>query len=150
MTYLFPRSSVQTKYLSIFVVALLTVIAACDDSSLGSTGVIDQILPPIVEADRIDVRRHGNLESSLQITEPSTIDELRKFVNSYPAGWSVPFTGPPVGQLYFDFYSQDVFVGNFYIGPQFFGRDHGNFFSRSATEDEIAKLNSIVGFAVLE
>ena len=140
------------KYSISVVIALLSFVAivSCGDGSLGSNGVIDQILPPIGEADRIEVRRQGNLEPSLQITEISTIEELRSFINSYPAGWGVPFTGPPVGQLYFDFYSQDTFIGNFYVGPQFFGRDHGNFFSRSATDDEIAKLNSIVGFAVLE
>ena len=128
----------------------LFIIAACSDGSLGSDGVIDQILPPIGEADRIEIRRHGKLDPSLQIRESSTIEELRGFINSYAAGWGVPFTGPPVGQLYFDFYSQDKFVGNFYVGRQFFGRDHGNFFSRTATDVEIEKLDSIVGFTVLE
>ena len=140
------------KYSASFLIALLVVITipACGDSSLGSDRVMDRILPPIGEADRITVRHQGNLEPFLEITDPSTIAELRQFVNSYHAGWGIPFTGPPVGQLYFDFYSQDEFLGNFYVGPSFFGRDHDIFFSISATDEDISQISSIVGFAVLE
>jgi len=134
----------------VIAILILATIAGCGDSTSGSTGVIDRILPPIGEADLIEVRHGGKLEPFLQIAEPSTIEELRRFVNSYPAGWSVPFTGPPVGQLYFDFYSQGKFVGNFYVGRGFFGRDDEDFYSRSASDDETAKLTSIVGFDVLE
>ena len=129
---------------------VLASLYACGEGSLDSHGVVDQILPPITEADRIEARRPASLQPFLEITEPSTIQALRQFVNAYPAGWTVPFAGPPVGQVYFDFYAEDRMVGNFYVGPHFFGRDHGGFFSRTATDDEIERLNSIVGFMVIE
>ena len=140
------------KFSECAIIAFLSLVAivSCGDGSGSSSGVFHETLPPIGEADRIEVRRHGMTGPSHQITEISTIEDLRGFINSYPAGWSVPLSGPPIGQVYFDFFYRDTFIGNFYVGPRFFGRDHGNFFSRSATDDEIAKLNSIVGFAVLE
>ena len=113
-------------------------------------GVVDQIIPPMGEADVVEVRRTGIRDPFMEITNSARIDELREFVNSYSAGWTVPLTGPPVGELYFDFYREGELIGNFYYGPGFFGRDHGGFFSRSVTDEETRKLSSILESAFVE
>ena len=134
------------------IVALLGVIAtaACGNGPTRSDGVADYILPPIADANRVTVRSQTEPKPLRVITEPGTIGELRRFVNSHPAGWSVPWAGAPVGRIYFDFYSNGTFIGNFYVGPGFFGRDHENVYLRKANDAEIARLNAVVGFNVLE
>lgn len=134
-------------YLIIISVAL---VSGCDGTVSGSTGIQDQILEPIAESNRIEVRDTLDQGHTCEIEDPLVIGDLANFANSYVAGWSVPFAGPPVGKVYFNFYDDEAYQGNFYVGPLFFGRDGTGFFSRSATATEITKLSSIVGFSVLE
>jgi hypothetical protein len=127
---------------------LFLALCGCDDSSLVTQTIVGETLPPIADVSRVGVRVRGSLEQ--EITSPAKIEELLQFVNSYDAEWRVPFAGPPVGQIYFDFYDGEKFVGNFYVGPSFFGRDYGNFFSQTVTDEEIGELQEIVGFPLLD
>jgi len=110
-------------------------------------------LRPLIAADTVKVR--NNRDAALpvgDITNRDTVLMLVSFVNSLPQSWSIPWYGPPGGRVYFYFYSGDTNVGNFYVGPNFFGRDvyyrEGSvrFYSQAATEAQIRDLASIVGF----
>jgi hypothetical protein len=132
------------------VIISVVLLAGCDGTVSGSTGIQDRILTPIAESTRIEVKFTLDRNQSCVIDNPRVVGEAVNFVNGYVAGWSVPFAGPPVGTVYFDFFDGEVYRGNFYVGPSFFGRDKDGFFSRSVTDEEIAALSAIVGFSVLE
>ena len=109
----------------------------------------------MVAADVVKVR--DNLNNALPIGDITNKDKIEKFVsfvNSLPPDWSVPWYGPPVGRVYFDFYKGGTNVGNLYVGENFFGRDvyyrEGSvrFYSESASEIQIRELGKIVGFDV--
>lgn len=72
------------------------------------------------------------------------IDALVAFVNSLPSRWGIPWYGPPVGRVYFEFISDKKPVGNFYVGPDFFGRDTDRHFSQEASRGRIQELGRIV------
>ena len=72
------------------------------------------------------------------------------FINARLAGWSVPYYGPPVVQVYLFLYKNGEFIGDFYVGPWFFGRDYGDFFSQRATKEEIARLEHMLGVPLAE
>jgi hypothetical protein len=109
-------------------------------------------LNPIGAVDVVKVRGHLSTPSVGDITDKERIEKLTAFVNSLPQDWNVPWYGPPVGQIYFDFYKDGMNVGNFYVGQNFFGRDanygggHFEFYSQTATETQIRGLGEIVGF----
>jgi len=84
-----------------------------------------------------------------EIRGADQIAALVSFVNSLPNRWNVPWAGPPVGQVNFEFYSHGKFVGNFYVGPNFFGRDAGNFWSQSTDRTKIVELGKIVELDLL-
>ena len=82
--------------------------------------------------------------SRRDIKEKEKVDELVAFVNSLPNRWSVPWYGPPVGRVYFEFIGDRRSVGNFYLGPDFFGRDTDRHFSQDASRSRIEELGRIV------
>jgi hypothetical protein len=134
--------------LSICTAALLLGCSSCVSNKA-------VILKPLAAADVVKVR--DRLSTSLpvgDITDKERVEKIVSFVNSLPQNWSVPWYGPPVGQVYFDFYRGGTNVGNFYVGPDFFGRDanygHGSFefYSQSATETQIREFGKIAGFDV--
>jgi hypothetical protein len=113
------------------------------------------LLSPLASSDFVKV--HDSTDKPLSVGDITNADRIQKlisFVNSLPQDWSVPWYGPPGGQIYFDFYRGETNVGNFYVGPNFFGRDiyHRNgdirFYSQSATEAQIRQVGEIVGFDV--
>lgn len=97
--------------------------------------------------DEIFVTR--NNKPLVELTDPTQLLNMTAFVNQRLSGWSVPWFGAPVGQIYFTFRKAGRPIGNFYVGPSFFGRDHGNFLSQSASKDEIVELGLITGLPVL-
>jgi hypothetical protein len=108
---------------------------------------------PLVAANVVKV--HDNLNNVLPVGDITNTDRVEKFVsfvNSLPQDWSVPWYGPPVGRVYFDFYRGETNVGNLYVGPNFFGRDvyyrEGSvkFYSQSASKTQIQDLGRIIGF----
>jgi hypothetical protein len=110
---------------------------------------------PLATADFVKV--HDSMDDALPVGDITNLDRVEKlvaFVNSLPQDWSVPWYGPPGGQIYFDFYKGKTNVGNFYVGPTFFGRDiyfRGGsigFYSQDATEVQIKEVGNIVGFDV--
>jgi hypothetical protein len=113
------------------------------------------VLRPLGSADLVKV--HDSMDTPVSvgaITNADRIEKLTAFINSLPQNWNIPWYGPPGGQIYFDFYRGETNVGNFYVGPNFFGRDiyyrNGdiNFYSQSATEAQIRQVTEIVGFDV--
>lgn len=106
-------------------------------------------LPPLPASDVVTVKQeYGSALPTTKLTDPTTVGRLLAFVNALPPRWDVPWYGPPVGKVYFDFYQDGKKVGNFHVGPNFFGRDGGNFWSESASKKQMDELSAIVGFDV--
>lgn len=78
------------------------------------------------------------------IRDKARVAALVSFVNSLPDGWSIPWYGASVGQVYFDFISGGKNVGTFYVGQEFFGRIVGKPYSQSASRGRIDDLGKIV------
>jgi hypothetical protein len=102
-------------------------------------------LPPQELVDIIRVEQNHPENELVVITDKEKIQAVVDFINKKKSGWSVPWYGSPVGQVYLELYKNEKFVGNFYVGPNFFGRDLGNFWSQPASKNEIAELGSILG-----
>lgn len=79
-----------------------------------------------------------------EMRERDRIAALVSFVNSLPNRWSIPWYGPPVGRVYFEFVSGKKVAGNFYVGPDFFGRDADKHYSQGASREKIEELGRIV------
>jgi hypothetical protein len=121
---------------SLFLLAL----AGC------STGQ-SKTLPPLLAPDDILVAR--NSRPLAELNDQTQLVKMTAFVNQRLTGWSVPWYGAPVGQIYFTFRKEGKPMGNFYVGPWFFGRDYGDFLSRSATKAEIIELERIASLPIL-
>jgi hypothetical protein len=103
-------------------------------------------------AERIVVRSTGGPAPPVGVIEDSVqVARLEAFVDSLPPKWKTPWFGPPVGRVYFDFYRNGKLVGNFYVGPNFFGRDmfapeDAEFLSQEASQAQVDQLSRIAGF----
>jgi hypothetical protein len=107
-------------------------------------------LPPVEVPDQIRVERNYPKQLLAELKDPGQIEGVVAFINSKPSGWSVPWYGPPVGQVYLSLLKKDKVTANFYVGPWFFGRDHGNFWSQKATEQEVMQLEKLLGVPLVE
>jgi hypothetical protein len=98
------------------------------------------------EANAVEINEGFNDPPFLKpkITDADIIDELRAFINSLPPKWNVPWYGPPVAKYHLEFYENGDFIGSFGIGPGFFTRNEGNFYSQHATEDQMKQLSLIL------
>jgi hypothetical protein len=105
-------------------------------------------LPPLPVPDEVLVQRNGVLLSPIK--DPTQLAAIASFVNGRLTGWSAPWYGAPVGQVYFIFKVASRVVGNFYVGPWFFGRDHGDFLSQSASRAEVAELGRLAHLPLIE
>jgi hypothetical protein len=103
-------------------------------------------LPQMPDSDFVSIR--GGFKDSpfplSNVTDAGKIHEIRSFINSLPPKWNVPWYGPPVAMYNFEFHRNGEFIGRFGIGPSFFTRDEGNFYSQHATEDQMKQLSSIL------
>jgi len=79
-----------------------------------------------------------------EIRDKARIAALVSFVNSLPNRWGVPWYGPSVGRVYFEFISGKKYSGNFYVGTDFFGRDADRHYSQDASRERIEALGKIV------
>ena len=104
-------------------------------------------LPPQKPADVVKITTMAGQPplSRRDIRDKEHIEELVTFVNELPSRWGVPWYGPPVGRVYFEFFSAKKGVGNFYVGPDFFGRDTDRHYSQDASRSRIEELGRIVG-----
>ena len=127
------------KNIAIFI--LFIVLSSCAGN---------QSLPPQEMVDIIRVEQNYPKKDLAIIQDKEKVKAVIDFVNSKQDGWSIPWYGPPVGKVYLKLYKEEKFVGNFYVGPYFFGRDFGNFWSQSASKAEIASLGSLLGVNLLE
>jgi hypothetical protein len=104
-------------------------------------------LKPQGPADVIKLRGpSGVVLPVTEISDAGQIAALTAFINDLPGKWDVPWYGPPVGQVYLTFHRNGKFVGNFYVGPWFFGRDGGNFWSQRARRPQVEQLGALLGF----
>ncbi len=125
--------------------AIVVLLGACDPSSITvSQAFAGETLPPVARFDNVRIESGIQDQMFPSLTDSTRIQELAGFIDARLDGWEVPWAGPPVGTVYLKLYLGDDFVGNFYVGPGFFGRDVGNFFSQSATTGEIAELGRII------
>ncbi len=76
--------------------------------------------------------------------EKEQIAALVAFVNSLPDKWAIPWYGAPIGRVYFEFITRGKIIGNFYVGPNFFGRVAGKSYSQGASRGQIEDLGKLV------
>jgi len=107
-------------------------------------------LPPVSTPDVIRVERNHPKQVLVEVKDPDRVQAVVGFINSRLAGWSVPWYGPPVGQVYLNLIKDGKVVANFYVGPWFFGRDQGNFWSQRATEREVTELGKLLDVPLAE
>lgn len=123
----------------------------------GCTGhddpIDDAALPAVADPDRITVQ--DSLSGPVGINDITNKEQIAKFaafISALPPQWTVPWYGSPIGHVYFIFYKNGNRVDNFYVGPDFFGRNvyytdgKYDFFSQPATKAQIQELGQIVGF----
>lgn len=104
-------------------------------------------LHPLGKADMVKLRNsYGGPIPVNEIRDQARIDKLQLFINALPPKWSVPWSGPPVGKISISFYEKEKFVGNFDVGPDFFGRNGSDFWSQSASKQQIQEVGIIAGF----
>ena len=80
-------------------------------------------LPPVETPDLIRVERTHPKQLLIELKEPEQIAPVVGFINAKLSGWSGPWYGPPVGQVYLYLYKNSEFIGDFYVGPWFFGNE---------------------------
>jgi len=104
-------------------------------------------LPALKSADLVTITTMAGYPhlARRDIREKERVEALVAFVNALPARWDVPWYGPPVGRVYFEFFSAKRSSGNFYVGPGFFGRDTDRHYSQDASRARIEELGRIVG-----
>ena len=104
-------------------------------------------LPPQMPADIVKITTVAGQPplSRRDIRDKEHIEALVAFVNALPSRWDVPWYGAPVGRVYFEFVSARKGIGNFYVGPGFFGRDTDRHYSQDASRSRIEELGRIVG-----
>ena len=124
----------------IFVLSLFLLFSCSEKQSLPSQGLVDSI--------RVE-QNHPKKQLAF-LEDKRQIEAIIEFINTKRDGWSVPWYGPPVGTVYLKLYIKEKYVGNFYIGPYFFGRDHGNFWSQSSSKSEIKDLGALLDIKLLE
>lgn len=124
----------------IALILMPIVLAGCEGK---------QSLPPQELVDVIYVKQTYPENELIVVRDKEKTEAVVAFINKRQNGWSVPMFGAPVGQVYLELYKNEEFVGNFYVGPHFFGRDLDKFWSQPATETEIKQLGSILGIDLL-
>lgn len=105
-------------------------------------------LPPIEAPEEI---RISSFELDEVIVRDS--DEIQKivsFVNRFEKNWGVPWYGPPVAKLSFDFYQESKFVGSFGLSTNFATRGGGGMLSRSIDAGAVRKFATSTHPAVHE
>ena len=144
-----PMGGRKAIFFSVMVAVLLCGCAA------HKAVIKDAALPPIASADLITVQ--NPLVGPIGITDITNKEQISKFaafVSALPNQWTVPWYGSPIGQVYFTFYKGGARIGNFYVGPNFFGRNTEykdglfDFFSQPATKAQIQEVGQIAGFDV--
>jgi hypothetical protein len=81
-----------------------------------------------------------------EIREKDKVAALVSFVNGLPNRWTIPWYGTPVGRVYFQFVSGGKGIGNFFVGPDFIGRESGKIYSQGVGRGTIEEVGKIIGF----
>lgn len=123
----------------------LILLAGCLFFSSCGTG---EKLPLQASADLIKiVTMAGAPKIALrEIREKEKIAALISYVNALPNRWTIPWYGTPVGRVYFQFISSGKNIGNFFVGPNFIGRESGKVYSQGAERGTIEEVGKIIGF----
>jgi hypothetical protein len=105
-----------------------------------------EVLPVQVAPDLVKITTMAGFPRlpRRDLREKEQIAALVSFVNSLPDKWGIPWYGAPVGRVYFEFITKGKIIGNFYVGPNFFGRVAGKSYSQGATRGQIEELGKIV------
>jgi hypothetical protein len=94
----------------------------------------------------VEVKATDEHEGSERIiSDEEKIAEIISFINARSEGWKEPFSDSLEGDVYLAFYRDARFVGNYYVGNDFFGRDYGSPWVQDATQLEVSKFLTIVG-----
>lgn len=122
----------------------LTLLAGCLFFSSCGTG---EKLPLQAPADLIKIVTMAGAPrlAMREIREKEKIAALVSYVNALPNRWSIPWYGTPIGRVYFQFISSGKSIGNFFVGPNFVGREAGKAYSQGAERGTIDEVGKIVG-----
>lgn len=114
------------------------------------SGCAATTLPPIAEVD--EIRLKSNELGEVMITDSNTIVAVLDFANGFKDGWGVPWYGPPVATLHFEFYSRSKLVANFGLSKNFVTRTPGigNFLSQRVESGRVHKFARDTHPAILE
>lgn len=110
-----------------------------------------EVLPPQQDdVNRIVVKvKQTDIEdNTIELVEPGQISETVAFINARTEGWRAPFSDQLEGVYELAFYRESRFVGNFYVGDDFFGRDYGTPWLRDATQQEIQAFITILNLDI--
>lgn len=121
-------------------VVVQTARASASPAEAGTT------LPPVASFTRATVRLCTLGAGTVrEITELEQVNAVRHFIDRYPTGWKVPWSGPPVGRYCFDLFDHDERVDAFQVGATFVSRNFGNFYSQPISPDAVAALSKAIG-----
>jgi len=104
--------------------------------------------PPLDGITRVEVRARlaGRDTTVASIAERDRIGRIVAFVNARRAGWEQPWAGVPLPIVVADLYRGSEFMGHVGSGASFLETQRqGDFASRSASADEVAEFNALLG-----
>lgn len=124
-----------------FVSLVLVACAATKQLPPQQSGVTKIVITMSAEDSEAQQKTEQTIEDA------DKIDEIISYVNTRIEGWEEPFMDSLDGQVSLSFYRNNRFVGNFYVGEDFFGRDYGQSWRQDATDEEINAFFELVGIA---
>ncbi len=108
-----------------------------------------QSLTVLEMVDEIRIEQIHPKQELLILNDIEKIKTVIAFISSKERGWSGPWYGTPIGQVYLNLYKGKKVVGNFYVGPGFFGRNNGDDMSQSVSDEDISQLGALLGLDLL-
>jgi hypothetical protein len=107
---LLPREALKLAALPLWlVIAILSQSSCYTKFSYGPLESITRIA--IYDQDQI----------LKEVTDPSQVAEIVRFINEQRHGWYTPIQGTPMPKIKLRFYTNEEFKGNFGVGEDFFG-----------------------------
>ncbi len=108
-----------------------------------------QTLSILEMVDEIQIEQVYPKQELLILNDKEKIKDIIAFLNSEKHGWSGPWYSAPVGQVYLNLYKGKKYIGNFYVGLNFFGRDNGALLSHAVSDEVISQLGALLGLDLL-
>lgn len=122
---------------TLFLGILTLVITACAS--------LETLPPQQTDVTQIKVFSQASQSQPVEvIADPDKINQIIAFINDRSAGWKTPFSDKIDGEFTLYFYRDERFVGNFYVGDDYFGRDYGTPWLRNAEPKELTTFINLL------